>query len=169
MYHNLLRFVAVIDRFSQNGYRRASAALLRKSGVEVKGLPLWISPRTYWDISTPGSIRLGDRCVISHDVKILTHDYSLDRISERKFGVKPTEVKRTAPITIGDQSFIGMGVIILPGVSIGKGAIVGSGSVVTRDVPDDEVWAGNPARLLSTADDLWSKKSGSFTEQRRRM
>jgi acetyltransferase-like isoleucine patch superfamily enzyme len=53
-----------------------------------------------------------------------------------------------APVVIEDDVWIGCHVVILPGVTIGRGAIVGAGSIVTRDVPPYEVWAGNPARKL---------------------
>ena len=49
---------------------------------------------------------------------------------------------------IGDYSFIGTGTIISKDVRIGRNVIVGAGSVVTKDIPDNEIWAGNPARLI---------------------
>lgn len=52
------------------------------------------------------------------------------------------------PIKIGADCWFGGNCIVLPGVTIGKGAVVGAGSVVTRDVPDFAVVAGNPARVL---------------------
>ena len=51
---------------------------------------------------------------------------------------------------IGDNVWIGGGAIVLPGVTIGNNAIIGAGSVVTRDIPADTVAAGNPARVLKT-------------------
>lgn len=56
------------------------------------------------------------------------------------------------PIAIGDGAWIGAGAIILPGVSIGRYAVVGAGSVVTRDVPDYTVAAGNPCRPIRKID-----------------
>lgn len=53
--------------------------------------------------------------------------------------------KKTAPISIGDNVFIGGCSIILKGVTIGSNAIVGAGSIVTKDIPPYEIWAGNPA------------------------
>ena len=53
-----------------------------------------------------------------------------------------------APVTLGDGCDLGVGCIILPGVTVGKGAQIGAGAVVTRDVPDFAVVAGNPARIL---------------------
>lgn len=58
-----------------------------------------------------------------------------------------------APVRIGDDVFIGHGAIILPGVTIGSKVIVGAGSVVARDIPDNSVVAGNPARVIRTLDE----------------
>jgi acetyltransferase-like isoleucine patch superfamily enzyme len=168
LFHRLLGPASLIDRFSQSGYRKVSTYLLRRSGVSIDGLPLWISPTTFWDISDPGSIHLGDRCVISHYVRLLTHDFSLDRVSERMGNDPSTEIKRVAPIRVGDYAFIGLGVTLLPGVEVGNGAVVGSGSVVTRSIPADEVWAGNPARRISSTADYWAKSNHLFLRQARR-
>ncbi len=54
----------------------------------------------------------------------------------------------TAPVSIGDDVFIGMNALVLKGVTIGAGAVVGAGSVVTRDVPPSLIVAGNPARVI---------------------
>jgi acetyltransferase-like isoleucine patch superfamily enzyme len=51
-------------------------------------------------------------------------------------------------IVIGDEAWLGTGTIVLSGVTIGRGAVIGAGSVVTRDVPPDSIAAGNPARVL---------------------
>ncbi len=55
---------------------------------------------------------------------------------------------KTGPVSIGDHTWIGTGAVILPGVSIGRRAVVGAGAVVTRDVPDNTVVVGVPARRL---------------------
>ena len=54
----------------------------------------------------------------------------------------------SSPISIGDDVFIGSNSIILKGVNIGNRSIIGAGSVVTKNVPTDEIWAGNPARFI---------------------
>ena len=53
-----------------------------------------------------------------------------------------------APITIGDNVWFGGGVIVCPGVTVGRNSVIGSGSVVTRDVPDHVIAVGNPCRVL---------------------
>ncbi|WP_181038488.1 DapH/DapD/GlmU-related protein [Arthrobacter sp. ZGTC131] len=83
-------------------------------------------------------------------------------------GDQATEIKRIAPVKIGNAAFVGLGVTILPGVTIGDGAIIGSGAVVTRSVPDDEVWAGNPARRISSTEEYWTKSNHLYTRQARR-
>lgn len=168
--HRLLPVAAVVDRFSQTLYRRIANRLLKAAGVSIKGNPLWISPQVYFDVGPPGTIELGDRCVISHGVRLLTHDFSLDRASEFLDGVRSDNMEyvRTAPIRVGAQAFLGMGAIILPGVEIGDGAIVGAGSVVTRDVPTGTIVAGNPARELSDVHAYVRNRSNLFQLLERR-
>jgi|GEM_PF-6224010 len=66
------------------------------------------------------------------------------------------------PIVIGDGAWLGAGVIVLPGRRIGRGAVVGAGSVVTKDIPPDTVWAGNPARMLRELTPLRSYRPEVF-------
>jgi carbonic anhydrase/acetyltransferase-like protein (isoleucine patch superfamily) len=100
---------------------------------------------------------------------LLTHDFSLDRVAEAKFSCSNRELIYRGSISIGDCAFIGPGSIVLPDVSIGRGSIVGSGSVVTKNVPDDAVVGGNPARILGiTTDDYWKRRLERFSRQHRR-
>jgi maltose O-acetyltransferase len=62
----------------------------------------------------------------------------------------PEFADRGGPVTIGDRAWIGFRAIVLPGVSIGEGAVVGAGAVVTRDVPPFTIVAGNPARPIGS-------------------
>ena len=70
-------------------------------------------------------------------------------IEENKIGYyKSWDNVKHAPIIINDKAWIGFNSIILKGVSIGKGAVIGAGSVVTRDIPDFAVVGGNPAQII---------------------
>jgi acetyltransferase-like isoleucine patch superfamily enzyme len=107
-------------------------------------------------ISGWGRIRIGDRVfvnsgvvlfsakaiTIGNDVAIANEAYLMDTDSH---GVEGRPVKE-APIVIGDGTWIGARAIILPGVTIGRRCLVAAGAVVSRDVPDDTLVAGNPAR-----------------------
>ena len=162
----LLLVASVVDLRSQEMYRRIVRRVLRSFGVSVRGLPLWISSSVYFDYR--GGITVGDRCVISNGVSLLTHDYSLDVVAERRFGIGKENLVRSAPIEVGDQAFIGMNSMVLPGVTIGPGAVVGAGSVVTRDVPADTVVAGNPATVVSDTDAYWARSESKFHWEPRR-
>jgi len=93
------------------------------------------------------SIIIEENVLIGGGVQIYDSDFhSLDpRI---RTGRVDNDIK-CAPILIKSNVFIGAGAIILKGVTIGEGSIIGAGSVVTKDVPQKEIWAGNPARKVS--------------------
>lgn len=164
-WHRLMPLASVVDRFSQTKYRRITTALLTRSGISIQGTPLWVSPRTYFDISCPGAISLGDGCVVSHYVSFLTHDFSMDRAAVHIRGDQPDdkEYYRSAPISVGENAFIGLRAIILPGINVGSGAIVGAGAVVTKDVPENGIVGGNPARLIGYTTDNLDARLADFS------
>lgn len=92
-----------------------------------------------------GKIRIGKKCLISQHVTIVSSNHGIDRgspISEQPWSTDNNE------ILIGDDVWIGAQSVILPGVHIGDGAVVAAGSIVTKDVPNYAVVAGNPARII---------------------
>lgn len=100
------------------------------------------------DASYPYLIEIGDDVTISTNVTILTHDASL-----RNF----LGVVKLGKVKIGNQVFIGAKSTILPNVTIGNNVVIGAGSVVTKNIPDNCVCAGNPARILCSLDDYISR------------
>lgn len=103
--------------------------------------------------SEPFLISIGDRVTITSGVKLLTHDGSTWLV--RNEGGQ--RYQRYAPIRIGSDVFVGVDTIIMPGVTIGSRVVIGAGSVVTKDVPDNSVAVGNPARVISSFDQLDAK------------
>ena len=109
-------------------------------------------------------IEIGDNVTIAWGCTIYDHNsHSLDYLERRKdiddqlhdirngrnfIANKNWNVVRSAPIKICNDAWIGMNVIVLKGVTIGEGAVVGAGSVVTKDVPAWTVVAGNPAKVI---------------------
>jgi hypothetical protein len=75
-------------------------------------------------------------------------------------------LQRFGPIHIDDNCFIGTGAVLMPGVRIGPNAIVGAGSVVTRDVPPGGVFAGVPARKVADLEDYKRKCLEAWQQQR---
>lgn len=110
-------------------------------------------------IWSAASIRIGQRVLISHGVNIHDNDAHPQDADERHrhFAAivtsgHPWQAKgiRAAPVVIGDDAWIGFNSTVLKGVTIGAGAIVAAGSVVTRDVPAGSIVAGNPATVVRT-------------------
>jgi len=102
----------------------------------------WIGQQCFFH--SAGNIFIGKNVGIGPGVKIIT-SYHYDEGIEIPVLHNKILFKK---VIIEDDSDLGVGSIILPGVKIGKGAIVGAGAVVTRDVPDYAVVAGSPAKIL---------------------
>lgn len=88
-------------------------------------------------------ITIGDYVSFGHDCQVLTgyHDMLLKEKLRQ-------EVILTKPVTIKNGAWIASRAIICPGVTVGENAVIGAGSVVLRDVPDNEFWAGVPAKFI---------------------
>lgn len=93
------------------------------------------------------NITIGNNVKIGGGTCIYTSDFhSLNaNIRRTKNDIKS---RKTSPVKIGNDVFIGAKCIILKGVEIGDRSIIGAGSVVTKNIPNDEIWAGNPARFI---------------------
>lgn len=87
-------------------------------------------------------ITIGDDVQVGTNVQLLTPTHPLDA------GARRAKWESAEPITIGDNVWLGGGVIVCPGVTIGENTVVGAGAVVTRDVPPNVVAVGNPARVV---------------------
>ena len=88
-----------------------------------------------------GEIEIGARAIVAQEAYLCTGTHALE---------DPNLPLKVAAIHIGEDAFIGARAFILPGVKIGRGAVVGACAVVTRDVADGAIVAGNPARPLGT-------------------
>jgi acetyltransferase-like isoleucine patch superfamily enzyme len=102
----------------------------------------WIGQQCF--LHAAGDLRVGRNVGVGPGVRILT---STHREAGRATPILHAPLA-FAPVTIEDDADLGVGAIVLPGVTVGRGAQVGAGAVVTRDVPPYSVVAGNPARPL---------------------
>jgi maltose O-acetyltransferase len=110
------------------------------------GYQTTIGPRTFINfnavIADVGRVTIGADVQIGPNVQLLTPTHPLDP-EIRRSGLEAAE-----PITIEDNVWLGGGVIVLPGVTIGHDTVVGAGAVVTRDLPPGVLAVGNPARVV---------------------
>lgn len=89
-------------------------------------------------------ITIGNNCRIGYNFQCLDSDFHGIDIANRDNNSSVI----SKPIKIGNNVFIGNNVIVLKGITIGNGAVIGAGAVVTQDVPDNTVYAGNPAKFI---------------------
>ena len=92
-----------------------------------------------------GSVTIGKNVMMGPDCLILTKNHAFDSTD---IPMNMQGYKEDSPVAIGNDVWIGQRVIILPGLRIGDGAIIGAGSVVTKNVEDYTIVAGNPARVI---------------------
>ncbi|MGR3759091.1 sugar O-acetyltransferase [Roseobacteraceae bacterium NS-SX3] len=111
------------------------------------GINITLGSRVYMNagctILDTAPVVIGDGTMLGPGVKIFCAQHHKER------SLRAAGLEKAFPVTLGADVWIGGGAILMPGVSIGEGAIVGAGAVVTRDVPPGSTVAGNPARPLT--------------------
>lgn len=123
-------------------------AWARRQGVTVGQSCRLLNARRGMFGSEPYLIRIGDHVTLTSGVTLITHDGGV-----WVFRKEEPDYDVLAPISIGNNVFVGLRTLILPGVTIGDNVVVGAGSVVTGDVESNTVVAGVPARKICTTDD----------------
>jgi acetyltransferase-like isoleucine patch superfamily enzyme len=118
---------------------------LRKRGVSV-GEHVFLEQGAWIEITTPQSVVLEDYTAVTHGVIILAHDATPNRVVDLPMRIKETRLKY--------GSGVGMNSIVMPGVTFGEYAHAMPGSVVTKDVPDGMIVAGNPAEVMLSVEDI---------------
>lgn len=136
--------------FSGNCYNpiarniRASFCTEEHAVIEI-GDNVGISSSCLWAFK---KITIGNNVNIGADCVIIDSDAHSLNYEDRRDGVLDKQNRKSRPIVIEDDVLIGTRSIILKGVTIGARSIIGAGSVVTCNVPSDEIWAGNPAKFV---------------------
>src|SRR5512133_670764 len=139
--------IGLIAYFNSRLYMRLYNRLLKQHGFKLRGTPRFIAKSAKFDDFR--RITLGDRLVVSMNVHFLTHDYSYTTAMIAVVKKPETDIGLLREITVGDNVFIGMNSILLPGTKIGNHVIIGAGSVVRGEIPDYSVVTGNPATVVS--------------------
>lgn len=128
---------------------------LRNRGIRIGERCKIYDPKTTMiDLTRPWMIEIGDDVKITNNVIILTHGFDWSVMK----GVYGDVLGSSGKVTIGNNVFIGMNSVILKGVTIGNNVIIGASSLVNKDIPDNSVVAGNPARVIMTLDEYHEKR-----------
>ena len=122
----------------------------RKIGVNM-GENCHIYGKIAWG-SEPWIITIGDNVHLTDGVKFITHDGGTLLYRD----IVP-DLEITKPIKLGSKVYVGNNVIFMPGVTVGNNVVIGAGAVVTKDIPDNSVAVGVPARVIKTADEYLEK------------
>ncbi len=118
-------------------------ARLRARGVRI-GEECWVLTEAF--STEPYLVELGRHVAVAGGVQFITHDGSVWLRREQR-----PEVQHFGRIVVGDNTFIGHEAIVLPGTTLGRDCIVGAGSVVRGEIPDNSLVIGNPGRIVGRA------------------
>lgn len=151
----LIKKIILREKYNSETYTR----YLRKKGVYVGENTRFYSPSTLnIDVSRPYLLKIGSCCKITAGVLILTHDYSFSVLRPVYHFLTNDCPGQTV---IGNNCFLGMRSVIMGGVKLGNNVIVATGAVVTKDVPDNSVVAGVPAKIICSLDDFYKRRKES--------
>ena len=139
---NLRKFYRVCYRFFYG--RRHQIEYAKKIGVNMGDIHIY--GNVSWG-SEPWIITLGNNVHLTNGIQFVTHDGGT-----LLFRDKIPDLEITKPIIVGNNVYIGVQTIIMPGVRIGNNVVIGAGAVVTRDIPDNSVAAGVPAKVIKSID-----------------
>jgi acetyltransferase-like isoleucine patch superfamily enzyme len=131
----------IYARINHEGFARSEGVIMGEN-VHIYGDPLHMFGTEPWCIT------LGNNVYVTTDVLFITHDGGT-----LLFRDKIPDLEITAPIVVGDYVYIGVRSTILPGVKIGDNCIIAAGSVVTKDIPNNSVVGGIPAKFIKTTEE----------------
>lgn len=147
----LLRKLVLKEKSSSEEYIK----YLKSKGVRIGEQVHFYSPRTTLiDITRPWLVEIGNDVHITHGVVVLTHGYDWSVIR----GVSGDVLGSSGKVTIGNNVFIGANTTILKGVKVGSNVIIGASSLVNKNIPNNCVFAGNPARYICDLDTYTRKR-----------
>ena len=142
-------FGKVYTFISVKRYMQSKIRHMKKLGIHIEGMPRFIATSAYFDGNNYGKITICDKVTVSREAMFLTHDFSIaNAIYAHGDSIGEQEEYLSKKIYVGENSFIGARVSLLPGTHIGKHCIIGAGAVVKGDVPDYSIVAGNPGKVI---------------------
>lgn len=150
----LRKIIFLFDGINNKIFTSMYYMWLKKMGVTFVGKPNYISSTAYIDGQGYQKIVIGKDAVISRDVMILTHDYSVETaLHTINEGTEERKLHINDGVIIGNNSFIGARASLLPGSKIGEDCIIGACAVVKGEIPDNSIVIGNPSKIINKTSD----------------
>lgn len=135
---------------------------LRKKGIRIgDGTIVFNVKHINIDVTRPELLEIGRNVFLHKGTTILTHDWASWVFVNRFNEFIPSHGK----VKIGDNVWLGENVTILKNVEIGNNVIIGAGSVVTKDIPDNSVAVGVPAKVICSVDSYFKKREGQYVDE----
>lgn len=156
---NIVREIYDKILYREKSSSKSYIKFLRKKGVRIGQNVTFHNPRTtVIDVTQPSLIEIGNNVEITNNVTILCHDYAWSVFKQLHGEIMGSNKK----VVIGNNVFIGVNTVILRGISIGDNCVIGAGSIVTKDIPNNTVAVGNPAKVIMTIDEFYEKRKQSY-------
>lgn len=133
---------------------------LREKGCKIGDKTRLLCPISSFG-TEPYLIEIGEDCLLSGNLSFFTHDGGVKVLNSLGyFGAE--KMDKVGRIIVGNNCFIGHGAKIMSGVTIGDNVIVGTGAIVTKDIPSNSVAVGIPAKVICTVDEFYQKNKEKF-------
>lgn len=164
MIKKLFRIILKFKRTATYGKRSSKnfVEYLENSGVQIGNNVNFRYPKSaVIDMTRPSLIEIGDNVDINANFTLMTHDFGtyVFRNIYRDFVASSGKVK------IGNNIYFGRNVTILKGTTIGNNCIIGLGSVITKDIPDNSVAVGAPCRVICSIEDYYQRRKKAQIEE----
>jgi acetyltransferase-like isoleucine patch superfamily enzyme len=133
-----------------NNFKTGHNVLIRNNCQIGDNVSIGSSSVIEFSVKIENDVRLHSRCFIPEYTELKKGSWLAPGvvITNSKFPNNKYSKSNISPCIIFEKAIVGANVTILPGIKIGKNALIGAGSVVTKDIPEGEVWAGNPAKNI---------------------
>lgn len=141
-------FQSIVELYKKRKFMRLDAHQIAET-MREKFFYLGENVKLYtWNFGTePYLISIHDNVTCASDVSFVNHDVSCFNVA-RYLGLPEMALDKVGPITLYENCFIGADTMLMMGCSVGRNSIVAARSVVTKNIPDNEVWGGVPARFI---------------------
>lgn len=154
----LIKKIILKEKYDSKSF----VAYLRKQGMKIgDGTVVFTPAKVTIDTTRPWLIEIGNDVQITQDVTILTHGYDWTVLK----GLYNEVLGSSGKVTIGNNVFIGMKTTVLKGVTIGNNVVIGANSLVNKDIPDNCVAAGNPAKVIMSIEDYYEKRKNAQVKE----